>query len=301
MKLVTAIAIAGMWFASATGAHAQTVLHHVHGLGFTPDGKALIVPAHLGLAVYREGSWSTAQGAPHDFMGFSVAKHAIYTSGHPAPGSPLKNPLGLMKSTDGGKSWQQLGLSGESDFHLMTASYASNAIYVLNTEPNSRMRQSGLHVTENEGKSWTRVAASGLAGQITSLAAHPAAAAVVAVGTAGGLHLSHDRGATFKRIGPPSAVTAVTFDFDGKHAYFATETGDKLRRIALDSAKTAALPLPELDRDFVIYIAQHPHESRTLAIATRQRDVYLSRDAGKRWQQIARNGEDVSLTRSRGK
>ena len=298
MKLVTAMTIAVMWLASATAAHAATVLHHVHGLAFTPDGKALMVPAHIGLAVYQDGRWSTAPGAPHDFMGFSISKNAIYTSGHPAPSSPLKNPLGLMKSTDRGASWQKLGLSGESDFHLMAASYASNAIYVLNPEPNSRMPQGGIHGTENEGKSWTRAAGSGLSGQITSLSAHPTSAATVAVGTVNGVHVSRDRGATFKRIGPSSVVTAVTFDFDGKHVYFATDAADKLRRIALDSGELTALSLPTFERDFVTYIAQNPRDVKTLAIATRQRDVYLSRDAGNTWQQIARNGESASVTRS---
>lgn len=269
---------------------AETMLHHVHGLAFTPDGKALMVPAHIGLALYRDGRWSTAPGAPHDFMGFSIAKNALYTSGHPSPGTPLRNPLGLMKSTDSGNSWQQLGLSGEADFHLMAAGYASNAIYVLNAAPNSRMPQPGLYMTGNEGKSWTRAAASGLAGQITSLAAHPTSAAIVAVGTVQGLNVSRDRGATFRRVGPAAVVTAVTFDFDGKHVYFATDAADRLQRAALDSAQATALPLPALDRDFVLYIAQNPRDAKALAIATRRRDVYVSRDAGKSWRQIARDG-----------
>jgi photosystem II stability/assembly factor-like uncharacterized protein len=166
-----ALAFAALTWLAPLAATAETVLHHVHGLAFTPDGKALMVPAHIGLAVYRDGRWTTAPGDPHDFMGFSVAKKAIYTSGHPSPSSPLRNPLGLMKSTDGGKSWQQLGLSGESDFHVMAAGYGSNAIYVVNAEPNSRMRATGLHFTLDEGKSWMRSASAGLSGQIASLAA----------------------------------------------------------------------------------------------------------------------------------
>jgi hypothetical protein len=78
--------------------------------------EPLVVPAHVGPAVFRGGRWSTAPGAPHDFMGFSGAKNAIYSSGHPAPGTPLRNPLGLMKSTDGGKSWQQLGSPAKRTF-----------------------------------------------------------------------------------------------------------------------------------------------------------------------------------------
>lgn len=291
-RLMLALAAAVVLGASV-GARAETVLHHVHGLAFTSDGKALMVPAHIGLAVYRDGRWSTAPGHPHDFMGFSVAKSAIYTSGHPSPASPLKNPLGLMKSTDGGKTWQQFGLSGEADFHLMAAGYGSNAIYVFNAEPNSRMRQPGLHVTQDDGKSWKHAAASGLSGQITSLAAHPSAPGTVAMGTIQGLNLSRDSGATFKRIGPPATVTAVTFDFDGKHVYFTTDTLDGLHKLALDGKQNTAVSLPPLERDFVLYIAQNPARTQELAIATRKRDVYLSRDGGKAWQQIARAGDAV--------
>jgi photosystem II stability/assembly factor-like uncharacterized protein len=93
------------------------------------------------------------------------------------------------------------GLSGEADFHLMAASYGSSAIYVLNPEPNSRMRNTGLHVTLDEGRSWKHVAASGLPNEITSLAAHPNASGIVAIGATKGLYLSRDYGATFKRVG----------------------------------------------------------------------------------------------------
>lgn len=279
----------------AAAAAADTVLHHVHGLAFTPDGASLMVPAHVGLAVYRDGRWTTAPGAPHDFMGFSVAKNAIYTSGHPAPGSPLRNPLGLMKSTDGGATWRQLGLSGESDFHQMAASYASGAIYVFNGEPNSRMGGTGLHVTLDEGKTWKRAAASGLTGQIISLAAHPTAAGTIAVGTADGLYLSRNYGGTFKRIGAATPVTAASFALDGMHLYYATHTGDALYRIALDGAGRTAVALPPLQGDFLLYIAQNPGIADELAIATRKRDVYLSRDGGTSWRQIAREGSTTAV------
>ena len=280
-----------MAFVASAANPGQTVLHHVHGLAFTPDGKSLMIPAHFGLVVYRAGLWRTAPGAPHDFMGFSVAKNAIYTSGHPAPQSPLRNPLGLMKSTDGGASWQQLGLSGEADFHVMAAGYASNAIYVVNAEPNSRMRDTGLHITLDEGKSWKRPASSGVSGEIIGLAAHPTEAGTVAIGTTTGLYVSRKHGAAFKRVGPQTAVTAVSFDFDGKHLYFATHAADKLHRIALDSTRATAVSLPPLQKDFVLYVAQNPLAGDEIAIATRRRNVYLSHDGGRRWQQIARDGE----------
>ena len=182
-------------------ANAEPILHHVHGLAFTGDGKALAVPAHTGLAIYRDGRWSLGQGPAHDYMGFSTAKGAIYSSGHPAPGSGMRNPFGLMKSADGGRSWQSLGLSGEADFHLLAVGYNTNAVYVVNEERNSRMPQPGLYYTTDEGKSWKRSAAAGISGQVICLAAHPTEAGTVMLGTLGGLYLSRDFGASFTRIG----------------------------------------------------------------------------------------------------
>ena len=296
MKLIAHFA----WLSGAlvlfgiTGAvRAEPILHHVHGLAFTTDGKSLMVPAHIGLAVYRDGRWSKAAGPAHDFMGFSLAQKAIYTSGHPAPGSALKNPLGLIKSTDGGATWQQLGLSGESDFHLMAAGYRSNAVYVVNPEANSRMPKPGIYFTQDDGKTWKRSEARGLPERITSIAVHATDPGTVALGTADGLHISRDSGASFKRVGSAAPVTAVSFDFDGKHIYFAPAEGAMLQRAALDGKGDTKLALPKLERDFVVYIAQSPARPDDLAIATRSRHVFLTTNGGKSWKQIARAGENV--------
>lgn len=278
---------------SAGTVRAETVLHHVHGLAFTPDGKGLIVPAHTGLAIYRDGRWSKAPGPAHDFMGFSATKEAIYSSGHPAPGSPLRNPLGLTKSTDGGTTWKQLGLSGESDFHLMAAGYRSNVVYVLNPEPNSRMREPGVYSTRDDGKTWKRGAAKGLPERIACIAVHPTDAGTVAIATLDGLYLSRDAGASFKRAGPETAVTAALFDLDGKHLYLATADGSALHHISLEGKGSTRIALPKLERDFVLYIAQNPAKRDELAIATRRRDVFLSADGGKTWKQIAREGQNI--------
>jgi hypothetical protein len=288
--LFVAAAIIAFFGAAAAG---EAVLHHVHGLAFSPDGKSLLIPAHIGLAVYRDGRWAKMPGPEHDFMGFSASRDAIYTSGHPAPNSPLRNPLGLMKSTDAGKTWQQLGLSGESDFHVMAAGYRSGVVYVLNSQPNSRMPQPGLYFTKDDGKTWKRGAVAGLSERITSIAVHPLQAETLAIGTMDGVYLSRDFGATFKRIGSQRAASAVLFDLDGKHLYFAAADGSALSRVSLDGKGDTTVPVPKFERDFVLYIAQSPAKPDELAIATRQRHVFLSSDGGKTWKQIAREGAAV--------
>ena len=119
----------------AAPAEPSVVLVHVHGLAFSPTGEDLLIPSHIGVAVYRDGQWSKAAGPQHDYMGFAATSAGYYSSGHPAPGSGLVNPLGLMRSTDG-RTWTKLGLEGQADFHLMAASYKANAVYVYNAAPN---------------------------------------------------------------------------------------------------------------------------------------------------------------------
>ncbi|EAO9488660.1 hypothetical protein AKL49_25635, partial [Salmonella enterica] len=53
-------------------------LEHVHGLGFSTDGKRILIPAHDGLKAYEEGSWETPEGAKHDYMGFSPVNDGFY-------------------------------------------------------------------------------------------------------------------------------------------------------------------------------------------------------------------------------
>src|SRR2546423_10862068 len=108
--LRTVLCVASLLAAGSAIAEDSVTLTHVHGLAYSPDGKRLMVPSHHGLAVYESGQWSKAPGPEHDYMGFSTTANYVYSSGHPAPGSGLVNPFGLLCSRDGGKTWQKLGL-----------------------------------------------------------------------------------------------------------------------------------------------------------------------------------------------
>jgi hypothetical protein len=266
-------------------------LHHVHGLAYSPDGSTLLVPSHYGLAVYRDGRWSKTNGPPHDYMGFTVARDRFYSSGHPAPGSNLVNPFGLMRSRDLGKTWEPLGLSGEADFHLLAAGYESGMVYAVNGRPNSRMSGTGLYWTLDAGMTWTRAEASGLRGRILSLAPHPRNRDVIAVGTDEGLYLSRNRGGHFASLAAGTAVTASSFALDGRYVWFG-RFGDRpgLARADLASGAVETITPPPMTADAISYITQNPVDRSQWAAATYERDVYVSADRGRTWRQIARRG-----------
>ena len=269
----------------------EATLHHVHGLAFSADGKALYVPSHHGFAVWRDARWSKQDGPQHDYMGFAVTRRFFFSSGHPAPGAGLVNPFGLMKSADGGRNWRKLGLEGESDFHLLAASYDTDAVYVFNPEPNSRMRRAGIYSTRNDGVSWREARGQGLAGRIAALAVHPADANVVAAATSEGLYLSEDAGETFRAALGDEQVVAALFDLDGRRLWVSSvRQGAVLSRLDWRAGAPMPVVLPPLGRDAVAYIAQDPASRNRMAIATFERSVYVSMDAGKVWAQIADKG-----------
>ena len=275
----------------AAAAHAQVTLVHVHGLSYSGDGKRLMIPSHFGLAIYEDGKWSKAPGPEHDYMGFSATASHIYSSGHPAQGSNLVNPFGLLRSKDGGKTWDKLALEGESDFHVMATSWNTNAVYVWNPAPNSRMKQPGLHFTRNDGFSWTRAAAKGMEENPYALAVHPDDAKTVALAAPGGVFLSNDGGESFKKVAPGQA-TAVFFDLDGKDLWYGSFDGQpRLARASVKGGAATQFKLPPLTKDAVSFIAQNPARRTEYAIATFNRNVYLSGDGGKSWKAIAERGE----------
>lgn len=282
--LMTALAI-------AMSAEAAVTLTHVHGLSYSEDGKRLLVPSHHGLAVYAGGDWSKAPGPRHDYMGFTATAKSLYSSGHPAPGSGMVNPFGLIRSNDGGKTWDKLGLEGESDFHVMASSWSTKAIYVWNPAPNSRMRRRGLYYTLNEGFAWRLAGAQGLEGEPHALAVHPANGAIVAAATPAGILLSRDSGGRFEPVAQDGQGLCVFFDLDGNDLWYGTFDGEaRLARASLAGGKPVSVALPPLGRDAVAYVAQNPADRSEYAIATFGGSVHLSEDSGRTWKPIAEHG-----------
>lgn len=177
----------------------------------------------------------------------------------------------------------------------MAVSYDTGAVYVVNAGPNSRMPETGIYWTADQGMTWRRANAQGLQGRILALAVHPKKSQVLVVGTDRGLFFSRDHGDRFERAGGAAPVTAAGFDLTGERVWFAA-VGDNsvLARIGANGSSVTHLSLPSLDpRDAVAYIAQNPAHRGQWAIATFGRDVYLTPDAGRTWRRLAAGGNTL--------
>jgi len=277
----------------------EIIMPDIHGLGYSNDGQRILVPAHSGIKVYSQGHWSSGQGEQNDYMGFTMVDDGFYSSGHPGPGSNRKNPFGLVRSTDEGKSIKTLALYGEIDFHLTSASYKKHTIYVIDpitmSGSNATFKSGGLYYTKDEGKTWIKSEMKGVSGESVSLATHPSDDAVVAVGTSNGLYLSKDYGQNFEALLPGTQVTSIFFNdqdvlFVGGYKQEAT-----LLQLDMNTKKTAEIKIPELDKDDALqYFAQNPLKDKEYVFATFKKNVFLSEDRGATWAKIADQGKTIS-------
>jgi hypothetical protein len=278
---------------SAGEGHAgdEVQIPHLHGLGFSADGRELVVPAHTGLRIYADSRWQNPDLPVNDYMGYAPTDDGFYSSGHPGSGSNLVNPLGLVKSSDGGKTLTPVGFAGESDFHLMAVGYRNHAIYVFNPSPNSKLG-TGLYSSVDEGKTWQQSALEGVKSQPVQIAVHPTAAGTVALATDEGVLLSSNHGSTFEQIGAVVPVTAVAWSPDGKQLVFGAT---KLSAYDVESKQIKELSTPSIEgQDAIAYIAVNPQRRDELAFATYARDIYRSSNAGQTWTQIAQDGAGTS-------
>lgn len=95
-------------------------LQHIHNLGLS--GDTLLLGSHQGLFSQPVGQPPRRVSEPFDVMGFAIDGDRWLASGHPGAGMNAPADLGLLESQDQGKSWTDVSLAGQVDFHRLTAS-----------------------------------------------------------------------------------------------------------------------------------------------------------------------------------
>ena len=182
---------------------------HVHGLGVNPGDGALYIATHTGL--YRVGTGerkATRVGGDRyqDTMGFTiVGPNRFLGSGHPdineARKEGLPALLGLIKSTNSGKSWEPVSLLGEADFHVLRS--IGSRVYGYDVT-NDRLLMSA-----DGGRTWSEL---NKPGPLIDLAVDPRTHRRIVATSAGGLDEglfeSTDGGRGWRRIGDAVGLLA---------------------------------------------------------------------------------------------
>ena len=165
---------------------------HVHGLGVNPADGTLFVAAHTGLFSSSEGSSSAERVDEQyqDTMGFTVVGPDHFLgSGHPAPGENRPSSLGLIESTDGGRSWEEVSLAGEADFHVLR--FAHDRVYGFNA------LDGRLMLSDDGGETWREREPPG---PLLDLAIDPEDRERLVAATEDGLALSEDDGQSWEPL-----------------------------------------------------------------------------------------------------
>lgn len=196
VAVVTAVAVRATGPDEARPVY-PVVVEHVHGLGVDPADGALYAATHYGL--FRVGAEDVSQvGDRHqDTMGFTVlGPNHFLGSGHPDLREALPPRLGLIESTDGGRSWEPVSLSGRADFHALAVVDGTVFGYDAST---------GRLMTSTDRRRWETRSTLDL----VSFAVNPAAPNQLSATTRGGGLRSSDGGRTWSRLdGPTLALVA---------------------------------------------------------------------------------------------
>jgi photosystem II stability/assembly factor-like uncharacterized protein len=233
-------------------------LEHIHGLGIDPGSGRLFVATHFGLfeAAKDKVKLQRAGASRQDIMGFSVVGAGRFIgSGHPDPSQNLPPNLGLIESRDGGKSWRNVSLLGEADFHVLRSagrqvygfdsgtgrlmvstnggrSWAKRAppagMFDLAIDPRDERRivvstERGLFMSLNAGNGWRPLRAD-----VAGLLAWPAPNRLFLVDAQGGVSRSRNAGRSFDRVGSIGGQPAA-FVSAGNDLYAATGDGNVVR------------------------------------------------------------------------
>lgn len=178
---------------------------HTHGLAVDPeDPGRVFVATHEGFGVWTEAGVERVSESNADFMGFTVGPGGtFYGSGHPGRGEDGPSSVGLVSSTDGGRTWEPVSLSGEADFHALAADEDGIVGYDAAT---GQLRLSP------DGEQWEDVdAPTGF----LDLAADPRSERFLGTTGQGVLVASEDGGRTFEPVPDAPRLLLVDFFTDG--------------------------------------------------------------------------------------
>jgi DNA-binding beta-propeller fold protein YncE len=271
--LARALVAAGLLAASggcAAGGKAPSTggsdpgMMHVHGLGVDPADGALYAATHTGLFRIPSGGAATRVGGGHqDTMGFTVVgSRTFLASGHPGQGDRMPAQLGLVESTDAGRTWTGLSLGGQADFHALHAAHGE--VYGYDS-------QSGAFLVSSDRRQWE--ARSVLA--MYDFAVSPQSADVLLATTDHGLARSTDGGRTWRNVA--AAPRLVVLCWEQPQALYGVQPDGTVQRSADGGATWTVLGRVGGQPEAIAVDAG----TGTVYVAAAQRGILASTDGGR--------------------
>ena len=240
---------------------------HIHGLGVDPADRSLIIATHTGLFRAAAGQVRAKRigDRRQDTMGFTVVgPNRFLGSGHPDLRDDLPPLLGLIRSSDAGRSWRPVSLLGKADFHVLRAE--GDHVYGVNSADGQ------LLVSGDEGLRWARRTPPAVP---FDLAPRPGRAAEVVAATEKGLFVSRDEGRRWRPLSEDKAGLLAwpapdrLYLVDGEGAvHVSADGGSSWRRVGEAGGQPAAFATHDGD----LYVALHTDE------------VKVSDDGGRTWR-----------------
>lgn len=228
----------------------HTEVGHIHGLGIDPADDTLYVATHFGLFHVEDDEEPTRVADRYqDTMAFTVVGPGHFLgSGHPDLREDLPPHLGLIESTDAGRTWRPLALQGEADFHILEP--AGDVLYAYDATSGRLVRtedreifeevltapllsvaatqaQDQLIATTDQGQLISVDAATGgtrkLGGPTTIYLDTAPDGTLAGIGPDGAVRISTDDGQSWEEVGSIDGRPAA-FTISEQGWYAATET-----------------------------------------------------------------------------
>jgi hypothetical protein len=171
----------------------------VHNLLITDDG--ILFGTHHGVWLQRESQDPVPVGdSRFDVMGLTKHAGGLVASGHPDSTEEQVGNIGLRGSTDQGRTWKNISLTGQVDFHRLVSS--GQMILGLSATDGA------LLVSNDSGKNWEALPNPNL----FDLALDPSNPSNVVGTTETGPILSADGGRTFAPIAGAPLLALLSWD-----------------------------------------------------------------------------------------
>ena len=264
--------------------HSRTVYwKHVHGLGIDPaDRTILYIATHGDFYQSHDGNLPFKVDIIRaDYMAFNappITGIPLYASGHPSTGGNT----GLIKSTDGGQSWESVAkvLEPPVDFHAMAVS-KSDPNTIIGFDSAGR----GLFKTIDAGKTWETLQ---YPEYVSALAISPNDSQIIFAGTGKGIFQSTDAAKTWTQLDEYKGINILALAFDENGVLYASNQFG-LSRTA-DLGKTwEKINRPDLTITSIAIDAQN----KIIYVSGYSRDgyqeVYRTKDDGSNWEIIGTN------------